>query len=62
MSQYLPHSEFNWVEDVCNFNVADISNDSDIGYILEVDLEYPNHFHDQHQRFVRSMSCLLYNV
>ena len=46
----LPLKDFQKVEiplqDILN---ADI--DSDLGYILEVDLEYPDHLHDQHKDF-----------
>lgn len=40
MSQYLPYGGFKWMEDVNNFNVLEMSNASDIGYLLEMDLEY----------------------
>ncbi|XP_014483660.1 PREDICTED: uncharacterized protein LOC106749084 [Dinoponera quadriceps] len=48
MCQPLPHAEFQWVTDVSTFDVSSIAVDSPIGYILEVDLEYPQHFHDAH--------------
>jgi len=48
MCQPLPYAEFQWVEDVSNFDVSAITVDSPIGYILEVDLEYPQHLHDEH--------------
>jgi len=35
-------------EDAANFDVSAIAPDSSIDYILEVDLEYPQHLHDQH--------------
>ena len=47
MCQPLPYADFRWV-DVTNFNVMDVALDSPIGYILEVDLEYPQHLHDAH--------------
>ena len=48
MCQPLPYTEFRWVEDVANFDVSAIAPDSPTGYILEVDLEYPQHLHDRH--------------
>lgn len=30
-------------------NIWNTNNDSDIGYMLEVDLEYPDEIHDQHR-------------
>jgi len=45
MCQYLPCGGFTWVNpELIDWNVAD---DSPIGYILEVDLEYPDHLHDR---------------
>ena len=48
MCKHLPTSAFEWVnvEDIPN--LEDVPADSDIGYILEVDLEYPKHLHDAH--------------
>ncbi|XP_039315238.1 uncharacterized protein LOC113002869 [Solenopsis invicta] len=44
----LPYKDFRWVDDVTNFNFMDIALDSPTGYILEIDLEYPQHLHDAH--------------
>jgi len=46
MCQPLSYADFRWVDDTSNFNVIDIALDSPTGYILEVDLEYPQHLHD----------------
>ena len=48
MSQYLPYSGFIWLNqketsDIC---LNSVSENSSIGYILEVDLEYPSELHD----------------
>ena len=48
MSQYLPEGNFKWVSTDIDFSV---SPTSDIGYILEVDLEYPKNIHDLHSDF-----------
>ncbi|XP_071054718.1 uncharacterized protein [Onthophagus taurus] len=47
MSQYLPYGGFKWVEgNNINFNVPE---DNPEGYILEVDLEYPESIHDSNR-------------
>ena len=45
MSQYLPTGGFRWVDDCEQLvkTIAEQSADSPEGYILEVDLEYPEH-------------------
>ncbi|XP_011706813.1 PREDICTED: uncharacterized protein LOC105461989, partial [Wasmannia auropunctata] len=48
MYQPLPYANFQWVNDIANFNVMNIALDSAIDYILEVDLDYPQHLHDAH--------------
>ncbi|XP_036146043.1 uncharacterized protein LOC118646698 [Monomorium pharaonis] len=48
MCQPLPYAKFQWVEDILNFNVNTIAPDLPTGYILEVDLEYPQNLHDAH--------------
>ena len=47
MCQPLPYTDFHWI-DVDNFDVISITTDSPTGYILEMDLEYPQHLHDAH--------------
>jgi len=53
MSQTLPEKEFDFLldEQVKSFDVATISDDSPVGYILEVDLEYPEELHDLHNDY-----------
>ena len=50
MSQYLPYSEFKWLnkKGVSRFCLNSISENSFVGYILEVDLEYPDELHNLH--------------
>ncbi len=50
MSQFLPIGGFNWLtkNEVEAFNILTCVEDSDIGYIIECDLLYPQHLHDQH--------------
>ena len=44
MSQYLPYSRFKWLnrEEINRFVVNSIGENSPTGYMLEVDLEYPD--------------------
>ena len=51
MSQKLPVNNFKWVEDTSRINEAFIKNyneNSNKGYILEVDVKYPKKLHDSH--------------
>lgn len=51
MSQYLPYGGFEWVSDIDIYNIdlQNISDESEIGYMFEVDLEYPIELHDRHK-------------
>ena len=53
MSQYLPYSGFKWLnqKEISDFRLNSISENSSIGYILEVDLEYPSKLHDLHNDY-----------
>ena len=53
MSQPLPMDSFAWLteDEFDGLDISNVSDDSDIGYILEVDLEYPTEFHDLHSDF-----------
>ena len=46
-----PYKESEWVENVDGFNVNSINEDSEIGYFLEVYLEYPDKLHDLHNDY-----------
>ncbi|XP_070522397.1 uncharacterized protein [Cardiocondyla obscurior] len=48
MCQPLPYANFQWVDDASNFDVINVPLDSPDGYILEIDLEYPQKLHDEH--------------
>ena len=53
MSQYLPYSEFKWLnqKEVSGFCLNSIEENNSIGYILEADLEYPSELHDLHNDY-----------
>ena len=54
MGQYLPYSGFKWFsqKEISDFCLNSISENSSIGYILEVDLEYPSELHDFHNDYL----------
>ena len=53
MSQYHPTGGFRWVDDCQQLakTIAEQPADSPEGYILEVDLEYPEDLHDAHNSY-----------
>ena len=53
MTRYLPYSGFKWLnqKEISDFSLNSISEKSLIGYILEVDLEYPSELHDLHNNY-----------
>ena len=51
MSVYLPYGRFKWLKNVDGFDVNSISEKSPIGYILEVDLQYPDELHVLHNDY-----------
>ena len=53
MSQYLPCSEFKWLnqKEIDKFDVNAINENNSHGYILEVDLEYPDELHELHNDY-----------
>ena len=54
MSEKMPYKNFKWV-DIKNTPVEEVLTkvllDEDLGYILEVDLEYPSELHDLHNDY-----------
>ena len=51
MSEKLPMNEFKWVNDIFEINekfVKSYNKNSDKGYILEVDVDYPTKLHKLH--------------
>ena len=51
MSEYLPYKECEWLENVDELDVMSINEKSEIGYFLEVDLEYPDELHELHNDY-----------
>ena len=53
MSQPLPVGEFKWMteEQLNQFDITQVLDDALVGYILEVDLEYPSSLHDLHNDY-----------
>ena len=45
MSEYLPYEEFQWLENIDEFDINSINEKSDTRYFVEVDPEYPNNLH-----------------
>ena len=51
MSQKLPVNNFEWIEDTSQFNEDFLKNynkESDEGYFLEVDVQYPEKLYELH--------------
>ena len=51
MSEYLPCGRFKWLKNIDKCDIMSISDKSPIGYVLEVDLEYPEELHELHNDF-----------
>ena len=51
MSEYLPYEKCGWSKNVDELDVMSIDEKSEIGYFLEVDLEYLNELHQLHNDY-----------
>ena len=53
MLEYLPYDEFEWVDEseVDSIDFSCVSAESDVGYFLEVDLEYLSQLHELHNDY-----------
>ena len=49
----LPVNGFRWLEkeEFEHLNISSVSDDSEDGYILEVDFDYPPELHDHHNEY-----------
>ena len=59
MSEYLPYPEFEWVKNVDELEIMPSNEKSDVGYILEVDLQYPEELHKLHNDYPLAPENLL---
>ena len=51
ISEYLPYEGFKWLKNIDEFDVMSINEKSLTGYLLEVDLKYPNKLHKLHNDY-----------
>ena len=51
MNEYLPYGRFKWLKNVDGFDASLISEKSSMGYVLEVNLQYPNKLHVLHNGY-----------
>ena len=51
MNEYLPYGKFEWLKNVDESDVMSINKKSDVGYILEVDLNYLDELHELHNDY-----------
>ena len=51
MSEYLPYGGFKWLKNVYEFDAMSVSEQSPVGYFLEVDLKYPDELHELHNDY-----------
>ena len=59
LSQCLPYGRFEWVKNPENFNLEDVKEDSDIGHILEVDIEYSKELLDLNNDYLLCVEKLV---
>ena len=64
MSQYLPYGDCKWLnqKEIDKFCLNSISENSSNGYILEVDLEYPDELHGLHNDYPLAPETVLKNT
>jgi len=61
MSQKLPTDGFRFMsqDEIEKFKVSDVSDDSDVGYVIECDLIYPPELHDLHNDYPLAPESLM---
>lgn len=66
MSKKLPSGDFRWLDrsEIDSLDIYAVSDDSDIGYILQVDLHYPKRLHDLHSDYplAPERRCVTHNM
>ena len=60
MSQHLPYSKFKWLnkKEISRFCLNSISENSFVGYILDVNLEYSDELHNLHNDYPLALEKL----
>ena len=58
MSECLSYEGFKWLKNVDEFDVMSINEKGPIGYLLEVDLKYPDELHELHNDFPLALEKL----
>ena len=64
MSQKLPVNDFEWVEDIFEFDESftkSYNEESHEGYFFEFDIKYPGNFHNLHNNYVNKLVANLHN-
>lgn len=51
MAEMLPISDYKWAKNISAAEIMETEDESDTGYMLEVDLEYPQELHDIHNDY-----------
>ena len=51
MSEYLLYERFKWLKNVDEFDMMSISEKNPIGYLLKVELKYPDELHELHNDY-----------
>ena len=51
VGEYISYEEFEWLENIDEFDVNSINEKGDRGYFLEVDLKYPDGLHELHNDY-----------
>ena len=51
MSEYLLYERFKWLKNVDEFDMMSISEKNPIGYLLKVELKYPDELHKLHNDY-----------
>ena len=51
MCQYLPTDGFEWIADFDLTLIDTYESKDSVGYVLQVDLDYPDHLHDNHSDY-----------
>ena len=59
---YLPYGRFKWLKNVDGFDSALVSKKSQIGCIIEVDLEYPDELRELHNDYLLAPEKLVSKV